>query len=145
MRDGRLGKGGRVAKSESAVGRRRFLKGAAVSAAALVARNAPVDAAPQDQAAARPAGAPAAPVGAQLRADTEPPPTGASPRLVEKPASDFMVDVIKTRSEERRVGKSVDLGGRRIIKKKKGNITRLTIRRHTISKSHIRSTRYCQR
>jgi len=64
-----------------------------VSAAALVARNAPAAGAPQDQAAARPA---ATPVGAQLRADTEPPPTGASPRLVEKPASDFMLDVIKT-------------------------------------------------
>ena len=85
-----------MAKSKSAVGRRRFLKGAAVSAAALVARSAPVDAAPQDQAAARPAATPATPGGAQLRADTEPPPTGGSPRLVEKPASDFMVDVIKT-------------------------------------------------
>ena len=84
-----------MAKNESAVGRRRFLKGAAVSAAALVARSTPVDGAPQDQAAARPA---AAPAGAQLRADTEPPPpsAGGSPRLVEKPASDFMVDVIKT-------------------------------------------------
>ena len=84
-----------VAKRASAVGRRRFLKGAAVSAAALVARGAPAGAAAAEQTSARPAGAPS-PAGSQLRADTEPPPTGGSPRLVEKPASDFMVDVIKT-------------------------------------------------
>jgi thiamine pyrophosphate-dependent acetolactate synthase large subunit-like protein len=84
-----------VAKSKSSVGRRRFLKGAAVSAAALVAGRAPVGAAAQEPATARPA-VPAAPGGAQLRADTEPPPRGASPRLIEKPASDFLVDVIKS-------------------------------------------------
>jgi acetolactate synthase I/II/III large subunit len=84
-----------VTKRASAVGRRRFLKGAAVSAAALVARGAPAGAAAAEQTSARPAGAPS-PAGSQLRADTEPPPTGGSPRLVEKPASDFMVDVIKT-------------------------------------------------
>ncbi|HKB14189.1 MAG TPA: thiamine pyrophosphate-binding protein, partial [Vicinamibacterales bacterium] len=83
-----------MARSKSAVGRRRFLKGAAVSAAALVARNAPAAAAPQEP-AARAAGSGAAPA-AQLRADTEPPPSGGRPRLIEKPASDFMVDVIKT-------------------------------------------------
>src|SRR5256885_17209804 len=33
------------------------------------------------------------------------------------------VGIALTRSEERRVGKSVDLGGRRIIKKKKEEIT----------------------
>src|SRR5688572_31843068 len=33
---------------------------------------------------------------------------------------------IRTRSEERRVGKSVDLGGRRIIKKKKKNTKKHT-------------------
>ena len=84
-----------MAKSRTAVGRRRFLKGAAVSAAALVARSAPAGVAPQEP-AARPAGTAAAPGGAQLRADTEPPPTGGRPRLIEKPASDFMVDVIKS-------------------------------------------------
>jgi thiamine pyrophosphate-dependent acetolactate synthase large subunit-like protein len=84
-----------VAKSTSSVGRRRFLKGAAVSAAALVARSAPVGGAAQEPAAARP-GTPAAAASAQIRADTEPPPRGVSARLVEKPASDFMVDVIKS-------------------------------------------------
>jgi thiamine pyrophosphate-dependent acetolactate synthase large subunit-like protein len=84
-----------VATSKSSVGRRRFLKGAAVGAAALVARGAPLAGEAQPPAAAGPA-PPAAPVDAQLRADTEPPPRGASARLVEKPASDFMVDVIKS-------------------------------------------------
>ena len=34
------------------------------------------------------------------------------------------VKLLEERSEERRVGKSVDLGGRRIIKKKKKRITK---------------------
>jgi thiamine pyrophosphate-dependent acetolactate synthase large subunit-like protein len=84
-----------VATSTSAVGRRRFLKGAAVSAAALVAPSTPAGAVAQEP-AARPAGAAVGPGSAQLRADTEPPPTGGRPRLIEKPASDFMVDVIQT-------------------------------------------------
>jgi acetolactate synthase-1/2/3 large subunit len=84
-----------VAKNTSSVGRRRFLKGAAAGAAALVARHAPVAAGAQEPAAARPAPS-ASTAAAQLRADTEPPPGGVSPRLVEKPASDFMVDVIKS-------------------------------------------------
>ena len=83
-----------MARHKSSVGRRRFLKSAAVSAAALVARTAPVTGAEQASAAARPA-PPAVPTTAQLRADTEPP-RASSPRLVEKPASDFMVDVIKS-------------------------------------------------
>ena len=82
-----------MARSSSAVGRRRFLKGAAAGAAALVAGGAPVAAAQQPAPAAPP---PAGPGGAQLRADTEPPPRTASARLVETPASDFMVDVIKS-------------------------------------------------
>jgi acetolactate synthase-1/2/3 large subunit len=86
---------GGVARGTSAVGRRGFLKGAAAGAAAIVARNVPADAAAQEPLAARPATS-AAPAGAQLRADTEPPERGASPRLIEKPASDFMVDVIKS-------------------------------------------------
>jgi thiamine pyrophosphate-dependent acetolactate synthase large subunit-like protein len=77
--------------SEDPVGRRRFLKGAAVSAAALVARGAPVAGAPQ--------GTPDGPArvtqsGAQLAADTEHPPGTA--RTVERPGSDFMLDVIKS-------------------------------------------------
>ena len=83
-----------MARNAASVGRRRFLKGAAVSAASLVARGAPVTAAPQEPATVRPA-VPPAPGGAQLRADTEPPPI-ASARLIEKPASDFMIDVIKS-------------------------------------------------
>ena len=84
-----------MARTKASVSRRRFLKGAAVGAAALVAKSTPIAGAAQEPAAARP-GAPAAPGAVQLRADTEPPPRGASARLVEKPASDFMVDVIKT-------------------------------------------------
>jgi acetolactate synthase I/II/III large subunit len=80
-----------VASSKSSVGRRRFLKGAAVGAAALVAPRAPAAAAQEP-----PAARAATPAGAQLRADTEPPPRATSARLIEKPASDFMVDVIKS-------------------------------------------------
>ena len=84
-----------MARRISSIGRRRFLTGAAVGAAALVARSAPAAGVAPQPAAARPA-TPAALEGAQLRADTEPPPRGASARLVERPASDFMVDVIKS-------------------------------------------------
>ena len=66
-----------------------------MSAAALVAPSTSAAAAPQEP-VPRPAGTAGSPAGAQLRADTEPPPSGGSPRLVDKPASDFMVDVIKT-------------------------------------------------
>ena len=75
-------------------GRRRFLKGAAAGAAALVARAAPIGAQPPQPVGDGRQG-PGGPTRTQLSADTEPP-RGASPRLVEKPASDFMVDVIKT-------------------------------------------------
>jgi thiamine pyrophosphate-dependent acetolactate synthase large subunit-like protein len=97
-----------VARSTSSVGRRRFLKGAAAGAAALVAKTTPViGGADADVAAATEAAGPAQeaaarqPVpadlgGTQLRADTEPPARVASPRLVEHPGSDFMVDVIKS-------------------------------------------------
>ncbi len=81
------------------VGRRRFLKGAAVGAAGLVVQAAPVASPVASVSAQEPPAnrsVLAAPGDAQLRADTEPPPRGASPRLVEKPASDFMVDVIKS-------------------------------------------------
>ena len=75
------------------VGRRRFLKGAAVGAAALVAPAAEGAGEPQDPRATRPA--PATPPNAQLTADTEAPRRSVS-RLVERPGSDFMVDVIKS-------------------------------------------------
>ena len=83
-----------MARSTASVGRRRFLQSAAAGAAALVAKNAPIAAAAQPAAAARPAPSTGA-AAAQLRADTEPP-SSASPRLVERPASDFMLDVIKS-------------------------------------------------
>ena len=76
------------------VGRRRFLTGAAVGAAGALA--------PKSSAALQPQPAPqqsrslpASPEGAQLLADTAPPPARESARIVEHPASDFMVDVIK--------------------------------------------------
>jgi len=85
-----------MAKPSENPDRRRFLKGAAVSAAALVATAAPVPAEPEQPPAA-PRPSPAAPSNAQLSADTEPPPRRASSsRIVERPASDFMVDVIKS-------------------------------------------------
>src|SRR5436190_12051571 len=86
-----------MAKPSENPDRRRFLKGAAVSAAALVANAAPVAAEPEQPPAAPPRPAPAAQSNAQLSADTEPPPRRAvSSRIVERPASDFMVDVIKS-------------------------------------------------
>src|SRR5437762_6545344 len=81
-------------KHEIPVGRRRFLQGAAVGAAALVAKSAPSLEAETEQAAA--AAPPAAPPPTQLAADTDPPPRRTSARIVEHPASDFMVDVIKS-------------------------------------------------
>src|SRR5438094_6783896 len=78
---------------ENPLGRRRFLKGAAASAAALVAKAASVSAQRQEAGTARTS--PAAPPNAQLAADTEPPPRPAASRIVERPGSDFMVDVIK--------------------------------------------------
>jgi acetolactate synthase I/II/III large subunit len=87
-----------ASSKKNAVDRRRFLKGAAASAAALVATGtAPVAVAQgpgQEPNPARPA--PAGPPNTQLSADTEAPPRGQSSRLIEHPASDFMVDVIKS-------------------------------------------------
>ena len=83
--------------SKQPVGRRRFLKGAAVGAAgALVAKTAAV-AAGQPQSTPQPSrSVPPSPGNAQLVADTAPPPVGENPRIIEHPASDFMVDVIKS-------------------------------------------------
>src|SRR5438445_3590901 len=86
-----------MANSSENPDRRRFLKGAAVSAAALVANAAPVAAEPEQPPSAAPRPAPAAQSNAQLSADTDPPPRRpTSSRIVERPASDFMVDVIKS-------------------------------------------------
>ncbi len=79
-------------KTNAPVGRRRFLQGAAAGAAALVARPAPIAAGAQEAAAPRPGGLP----NAQLAADTDPPSRHPAARIVDHPASDFMVDVIKS-------------------------------------------------
>src|SRR5262249_13015557 len=98
-----------MAKDTASSGRRRFLKGAAAGAAALVTRGAPGmnpgdaaaavhvgvgNVAQQEPTSARPS-PPLGPAGAQLPADTGPPPS-SSARLVQRPGSDFMVDVIKS-------------------------------------------------
>ena len=85
-----------MASNSASVGRRRFLKGAAIGAAALVADTTAVGTAAPQPPAPEASGPAPGPANAQLRADTEPPPRAASPRIVERPASDFMVDVIKT-------------------------------------------------
>jgi thiamine pyrophosphate-dependent acetolactate synthase large subunit-like protein len=79
----------------TSVDRRRFLKGAAAGAAgALAAKGAPA-AAGQPSAPPQSRSVPASPPNAQLLADTAPPPRD-NPRIIEHPASDFMVDVIKS-------------------------------------------------
>jgi thiamine pyrophosphate-dependent acetolactate synthase large subunit-like protein len=78
-----------VKPKRARVSRRRFLEGAAAGAAALVAR-------PATAASTEPARAGVAePTQAQLASDTSPPPAAMPSRIVEHPASDFMVDVIK--------------------------------------------------
>ena len=74
------------------VDRRGFLKGAAVGAAALVATPAAQDV----QQSTPPRAGSAVPSNAQLSADTGQTPARVSARIVEHPASDFMVDVIRT-------------------------------------------------
>jgi acetolactate synthase I/II/III large subunit len=82
-----------MAKSaDTSVNRRGFLKGAAVGAAALV--TPPSAAQAQQLGNARPADA--TPATAQLKADTEAPAAAVTSRIVERPGSDFMLDVIKT-------------------------------------------------
>jgi acetolactate synthase I/II/III large subunit len=85
-----------MANESMPVGRRRFLTGAAVGAAgALVAKAAPASGAPQP--GPQPSrSVPASPENAQLAADTAPPPARENPRVIEHPASDFMVDVLKS-------------------------------------------------
>ena len=74
------------------VGRRRFLKGAA-SAAALVVTPPSAGAQP----APTPShGAAAVPSPSQVAAETSPPPPRTSAYTVDRPGSDFMVDVIKS-------------------------------------------------
>jgi len=83
-----------ASSKDNPLGRRRFLKGAAVSAAALVAKGAPIAAAePQQPGPSR--ATPSTPSTVQLTADTEPPRRAAA-RIIERPGSDFMLDVIKS-------------------------------------------------
>jgi acetolactate synthase I/II/III large subunit len=86
-----------MANRKQRVGRRGFLKGAAAGAASVLAAKAsPVAALGAQPPPAPPSRAvPASPEGAQLAADTVPPPARESARIVEHAASDFMVDVIK--------------------------------------------------
>jgi acetolactate synthase I/II/III large subunit len=84
-----------MANNTHSAGRRRFLKGAAVGAAgALVPGGSASSASAQQTPQSR--SLPASPDSAQLLADTAPPPARENPRLIEHPASDFMVDVIKS-------------------------------------------------
>jgi acetolactate synthase I/II/III large subunit len=85
-----------MVNNKQAVGRRRFLTGAAVGAAgALVGKAAPAASAPQPG-PQQSRSVPASPENAQLAADTAPPPARENPRVIEHPASDFMVDVLKS-------------------------------------------------
>src|ERR1051325_4530072 len=80
-----------MAKStKPSVGRRGFLKGAAVGAAALAAQ-------PQLGKAQQPAGRGAqTPSGPAVARDTGAARPAAGARVIENPGSDFMVDVFKT-------------------------------------------------
>jgi len=82
-----------VAKKNGSLNRRGFLKGAAAGAAALAAK-VPEAGAQGGQRSSAPVTAPQ-PSAAQLAADTQAQ-TPVSTRTVEKPGSDFMVDVIKS-------------------------------------------------
>jgi len=86
-----------MAKSEQPVGRRRFLKGAAAGAAgALVVKTAAAATVEPQAPPQQTRSVPASPQNAQLVADTSPPPAREDPRIIDRPASDFMVDVIKS-------------------------------------------------
>src|SRR4029450_12016497 len=75
----------------------RFLQGAAVgAAAALAAKTAPVAVVQAQGGAPQNRSVPPSPADAQLLADTAPPTPRENPRIIEHPASDFMVDVIKS-------------------------------------------------
>src|SRR5579872_2989845 len=85
--------------STSRLARRRFLKGAATSAAALIA-NPEARAQPQQPPARGNATAPI-PTDAQVAAEAGQRPAPAqAPRVIERPGSDFMVDVLKTLNVE---------------------------------------------
>jgi thiamine pyrophosphate-dependent acetolactate synthase large subunit-like protein len=80
-------------KEKSAVGRRGFLKGAAVGAAAIAAGPAGQAQAPANAPSSRPAALPPTP--AQRAAETSAPPI-EDIQIVERPGSDYMVDVFNS-------------------------------------------------
>jgi thiamine pyrophosphate-dependent acetolactate synthase large subunit-like protein len=84
-----------MAKStKPSVGRRGFLKGAAVGAAALAAKP---QLAPAQQSSQQPAGRGAqTPSGSAVARETGAARPAANARVIENPGSDFMVDVLKT-------------------------------------------------
>jgi hypothetical protein len=87
-----------MAHNTHSAGRRRFLKGAAVGAAGALVPGAgagPLSAEAAQTPPAQSRSVPASPDSAQLLADTAPPAARENLRIVEHPASDFMVDVIK--------------------------------------------------
>src|SRR5689334_5788398 len=79
--------------SSGSIGRRRFLKGAAAGAAAVVAQPVIGAQAPAPPPSAPPSAAP--PSDAQLSRDTASPPRVDVSRHIESPQSDFMVDVLR--------------------------------------------------
>jgi acetolactate synthase I/II/III large subunit len=83
-----------MARSRNHVDRRRFLKGAAVGAAALVAK--PATGAAQQQAAPPARATTPLPSPALVAAETSPPPPRVDVYTTDRPGSDFMVDVIKS-------------------------------------------------
>jgi len=86
-----------MANNTHSAGRRRFLKGAAVGAAGALVPGGNARASSASAQQPPPSrSVPGAPDSAQLLADTAPPPARENPRLIEHPASDFMVDVIKS-------------------------------------------------
>ena len=82
-----------MAKSKkNSLGRRGFLKGAAAGAAALVAKPKLAEA----QEAATPGNGSAVPPAARLARENGAATPQASARVIERPGSDFMVDVLST-------------------------------------------------
>src|SRR5579863_4381131 len=84
-----------MAKKKTSVGRRGFLKGAAVGAAALVAQPGLVKGQQAQQSAQVRQGV-TLPSATQIAAETGPPPAHVDVYTTDRPGSDFMVDVIKS-------------------------------------------------
>jgi acetolactate synthase I/II/III large subunit len=83
-----------MARSRNHVDRRRFLKGAAVGAAAIVSK--PVTGSGQQQPAPAARATTPLPSPALVAAETSPPPPRVDVYTTDRPGSDFMVDIIKS-------------------------------------------------